>query len=145
MSVLNSVTLRSLTAICVPVLQLEFGSHEQSLKISYIFFASSVSFLIQHIFAVWLSLLSAYIWDTRSNPFEIHAEGFDSPSIAPDNNDDMTPSFTGNNLDEDFYDLCVDNLKHKWNINNEHLGKSDSTTRTGLLQAVVIFSSFQAQ
>ena len=50
-SVLNSVTLRSLTAVCVPVLQSEFCSHEQSLKISYIIFASFVSFLLRHIFA----------------------------------------------------------------------------------------------
>ena len=117
MSVVNSVALRSLTA-CVPVLQSEFCSH--------------ISFLLRH------------FWDERLNPFDFHAEGFD-PSIAPDNNDDTTPSFTGNNLDEDFYDLCVENLKHKWNINDEHLGKNDSTTRTGLLQAVDIFCYFQAQ
>ena len=41
--------------------------------------------------------------------------------------------------------IYVDNLKHKWNINDKNLGKSDSTTQIGLLQDVDILSSFHAQ
>ena len=72
------------------------------------------------------------VWEERSNHYVFQAESFD-PSIEQDDNDYTTTSIKGNTHDKDFYHLCVENLKHKWNINNKNF------------QDVDVLSCFHAQ